>query len=221
MALVSPHRGTTRDYLSAAITIGDSSYDLLDTAGFETGTSADGQTIESSARFLTAERRGRANVRAYCLEASHWTEHVTMNWCELVPVDCDIVVLTKADLVASAAAVAARPRASKCGVPIVVTSSITDYGLEELCNAIQCSIVRDTLKGRGPAIVATVARCRESVRQAATSIRLARVAVENRAGDELVAAELRVALAELGKVVGAVYNDDLLDRIFKTFCIGK
>ena len=41
------------------------------------------------------------------------------------------------------------------------------------------------------------------------------------AGDELVAAEIRVALAELGKVVGTVYTDDLLDRIFSTFCIGK
>ena len=40
-------------------------------------------------------------------------------------------------------------------------------------------------------------------------------------GDELVAAEFRSALAELGKVVGAVYTDDLLDRIFSTFCIGK
>ena len=40
-------------------------------------------------------------------------------------------------------------------------------------------------------------------------------------GNELVAVELRAALAELGKVVGAVYTDDLLDRIFSTFCIGK
>ena len=40
-------------------------------------------------------------------------------------------------------------------------------------------------------------------------------------GSELIAVELRTALNELGKVVGAVYTDDLLDRIFSTFCIGK
>ncbi len=39
--------------------------------------------------------------------------------------------------------------------------------------------------------------------------------------DELVAAEIRAALHELGKVVGAVYTDDILDRIFSRFCIGK
>ncbi len=45
--------------------------------------------------------------------------------------------------------------------------------------------------------------------------------VDDRAGEELVAAELRAAIDELGHVVGAVYTDDLLDRIFSRFCIGK
>ena len=40
-------------------------------------------------------------------------------------------------------------------------------------------------------------------------------------GEELAAAELRTALDELGRVVGAVYTDDILDRIFSRFCIGK
>ena len=41
------------------------------------------------------------------------------------------------------------------------------------------------------------------------------------AGEEFIAAELRLALDELGQVLGAVYTDDLLDRIFSRFCIGK
>ncbi len=40
-------------------------------------------------------------------------------------------------------------------------------------------------------------------------------------GEELVAAEIRVALDELGKVAGAVYSEDVLDRIFSRFCVGK
>ena len=38
---------------------------------------------------------------------------------------------------------------------------------------------------------------------------------------ELLALELREALHQLGEMVGAVYTDDLLDRIFSRFCIGK
>ncbi len=66
----------------------------------------------------------------------------------------------------------------------------------------------------------TAERCAESLRAAQTA--LARAQAENTAGhEELVAAELRHALAELGKVVGAVYTDDILDRVFSRFCIGK
>jgi tRNA modification GTPase len=38
---------------------------------------------------------------------------------------------------------------------------------------------------------------------------------------ELLAAELRLALDQVGEMTGAVYTDDLLDRIFSRFCIGK
>jgi tRNA modification GTPase len=40
-------------------------------------------------------------------------------------------------------------------------------------------------------------------------------------GEEFAASEVRSALDELGRVVGAVYTDDVLDRIFSRFCIGK
>jgi tRNA modification GTPase len=41
------------------------------------------------------------------------------------------------------------------------------------------------------------------------------------ADQELLAIEIREALEHLGEIVGAVYTDDLLDRIFSKFCIGK
>jgi tRNA modification GTPase len=67
----------------------------------------------------------------------------------------------------------------------------------------------------------TLLRCRESLRLAGESIERARELTQQRQGEELVSAELRVALDELATVVGAVYTDDLLDRIFSRFCIGK
>jgi tRNA modification GTPase len=56
---------------------------------------------------------------------------------------------------------------------------------------------------------------------AAQSLDQARQIAQHGGGEELVAAELRVALDQLGRVVGAVYADDVLDRIFSRFCIGK
>jgi tRNA modification GTPase len=73
----------------------------------------------------------------------------------------------------------------------------------------------------GRAVLWTAQRCSQSLHDAGAA--LARAAELNRAatGDELLAAEIRGALTELGRVVGAVYTDDILDRIFSRFCIGK
>jgi tRNA modification GTPase len=81
--------------------------------------------------------------------------------------------------------------------------------------------MRDETAQSSQVVAATANRCRESVRLANESIcRAAELAQAGRS-NELVAVEIRAALDEIGKVVGAVYTDDLLDRIFGTFCIGK
>jgi tRNA modification GTPase len=64
-------------------------------------------------------------------------------------------------------------------------------------------------------------RCRENLGATDDCLRRAVALARNASGDELVASEIRLALDELGRVLGAVYNDDLLDRIFSRFCIGK
>ncbi len=68
---------------------------------------------------------------------------------------------------------------------------------------------------------ATAARCRESLQHAFESLNRANEMVNHSAGDELVAMELRDVLDHLGRIVGVVYTDDILDRIFSRFCIGK
>ena len=70
-------------------------------------------------------------------------------------------------------------------------------------------------------VAGTAIRCRESLRTAAESLRRAQKVLRAGAGEELVAAELRIALDGLGQVVGAVYTEDVLARIFSRFCVGK
>ncbi len=70
-------------------------------------------------------------------------------------------------------------------------------------------------------VAGTAVRCRESLRLAAESLHRARQVLANGGGEELVAAELRVALDDLGQVVGAVYTEDVLERVFSRFCVGK
>jgi tRNA modification GTPase len=68
----------------------------------------------------------------------------------------------------------------------------------------------------------TAQRCRDSLQRCADALQGAIDMTKERAiYEELIAAELRMAMEELGWIAGEVYTDDLLDRIFSQFCIGK
>ena len=67
----------------------------------------------------------------------------------------------------------------------------------------------------------TCSRCRGSLDKTLACLdRAHQIAKESRR-DELIAMELRTALQHLGMIVGTVYTDDILDQIFRRFCIGK
>ena len=70
-------------------------------------------------------------------------------------------------------------------------------------------------------VASTAVRCRESLEQASRALESAQKLSEANADEALVASEIRVALNVLGEIVGVVHTDDLLDRIFSRFCIGK
>jgi tRNA modification GTPase len=206
-ALVSPHRGTTRDYLTALISLDGLRCEIVDTAGV--GVDSVSSEIEAVAQEIATEQRDRADIRAFCVEASDATS--------TIPQDCDVAILTKADLVHG---LSCSRRMSD--LPVVVTSSQTSEGLDKLCNILRTALTQQTAPRSANQVVATTAdRCRESIRLAKRSLEDAVHSLQSNGGSELVAIDLRSALEELGKVVGAVYTDDLLDRIFSTFCIGK
>ena len=74
---------------------------------------------------------------------------------------------------------------------------------------------------RQPALASSLSRCRGHIEACLACLRRAHAVVLYEDPAELLALELRGALEQLGEMVGAVYTDDLLDRIFSRFCIGK
>ena len=219
-AIVSEVRGTTRDYLTATIDFGKGPCELVDTAGIEAIVDDDAANgpvarIEKDAQKLAHKVRGRATVRVLCVDASprEAGEERDLISDKL----CDLIAITKSDLGSGEVS----PSYDNAQMPIVVTSSLTGEGIDELIAAIGDQLQATARAERGGAVAATAARCRENLRVAEMSLGHALEVAKTRGGDELVAGELRGALAELGKVVGVVYTDDILDRIFSTFCIGK
>lgn len=217
-ALVSPKEGTTRDYLSATVSLNGIDCRLIDTAGIDESLAA-ADSIASAARLLTQQQRARAMVRVHCKEAATdgrkpWESEIIMGGGNS---GSDIVALTKSDLVEDSPILHER----LSGLPLIVTSSLTGRGLAELACAIGQCLERNDSAERIGIVAATADRCRESIRRAFESLERSLDLLAAGNGQELVAAELRAALDEIGAVVGAVYTDDILDRVFSTFCIGK
>jgi tRNA modification GTPase len=134
-----------------------------------------------------------------------------MEWINATPSALctpSIIVLTKCDL----------PSATLPVEIAIRTSSAANHGIAQLNRAIAQSLAG---LQQETSVVGTAERCQDSLRAAAASFARAQSLNQQRSGEELIALEIRLALTELGKVVGAVYTDDILDRIFSRFCIGK
>jgi len=198
-ALVAAEQGTTRDYLVQRLDLDGTALDIVDTAGWQSAE----ETIEEQAQQLGRAEAEHADLVLLCREAG---QEPTANDAGLLkPSSVEVLaVATKCDL--------AMP-SSDC----LATSTRTSAGLEEL---------RRTLAERArtraqPPLAPSLSRCRGHVAACLEHLRRGHEMVLFQEPPELLALEVRGALDQLGEMVGAVYTDDLLDRIFSRFCIGK
>lgn len=200
-ALVADVAGTTRDYITGRLTLDGLVCQLIDTAGLDDRGASDLDRLAQSAAVAQHEA---ATLELLCVEASS-------DVSELDAASPDrLLVVTKCD---DGAPDTEFPNEA------ILTSSRTGQGIDLLRAAIAARLSR---RAAETAVVpATAERCRASLARAAESLARATQLASSAGQEELIAAEVRVALGELGQVVGAVYTDDLLDRIFSRFCIGK
>lgn len=199
-ALVSSQPGTTRDYLARQVTWDGVTIELVDTAGWQESV----DSITHQAQHLGRAQAEQADLLLLCVEAGKALEE------------------NEKDLLQRPEPPMARPVATKCDLAepasgLLATSAVRGTGLQDL---------RDFLGSqararRQPALAPSVSRCRNHVGECIRRLRLAHELVLFEEPAELIALEVRGALDELGELVGAIYTDDLLDRIFSRFCIGK
>jgi tRNA modification GTPase len=239
VALVSERPGTTRDYLEATLNVDGQDCCLIDSAGIDPSL---GSGVDRAAQQLSHRLSQQADIVVLCLDATrpldHWEwnellqepgpELTVLNkvdcgqqrFLEGLPVDVHTTVsprtvcLQLADAVADTADDVRRERR------LLRLSSLTGEGLAELQTQISRCLQRRSAED-GSIVTSTATRCYWSLTQALDAVRRARDLASTRQGDELVSAEIRGALDELGQVLGTVYTEDILDRIFSRFCIGK
>ena len=202
VSIISEQPGTTRDVLEASLDLGGYPVIIADTAGLRAST----DPIENEGIKRAQEWAKTANSRLILLEPS--TEAGFLERLKPNP-ECDLVVLNKIDLL---------PRDFKKEETLAISLK-DEIGLDKLLNGLK-KIVSKSMVGQEPPVI-TRTRHREALQSCLNSIKSAKTALLSDEEPEIVAEELRAATKSLGRVVGAVDVEDLLDVVFGDFCIGK
>ncbi len=202
-AIVSCAAGTTRDTIEESVALGGLCLRLIDTAGLHESTDA----IECAGM----ERSRRAGAEAdLVLEVAD----VTM---PRVPLELPLSGARHLLLL------------NKCDQPphpdwtaetaAIRISCLAGSGRQELESAVQQLFLRDAVESDSLAAINT--RHRHALRQALGFLAAARSALLAADSPELVDIDLRAALDSLGSITGRVDTEDILTRVFATFCLGK
>jgi tRNA modification GTPase len=211
-AIVSPFPGTTRDVLELHLDVGGFPVTVLDTAGIRESE----DPIEREGVRRASEQAKSADLVLWVIDAV--AEGAICAAPTAIPVETPSgasvwFMVNKIDLLPEESIAALRQRA---GDSTHLVSSATGAGIDALMAAIARFCER--FFSPEPALV-TRERQRVIIQEVYRSLRAA-LASEDR-GDEIVAEHLRLAARLLGKLLGRVDVEDVLDTIFRDFCIGK
>jgi tRNA modification GTPase len=209
-AIVTEIPGTTRDALEAVIDSGKWPLRLVDTAGLrETDDRIERLGIEVSEQYLT-----RAQVVLACAEEVKGLDQTTslVRSRTQAPI---IPVRTKADLVSNGDQLAHDPS-------VIPVSAETGSGLRQLLTAIDAAIDEHRPSIEPDLPILTRARHRRALEVARTEIVGFREAwTVGKLPVTVAAVHLRTAVSELEELIGTFEIEDVLDRVFSSFCVGK
>ena len=212
-AIVTPHPGTTRDVLEERVRIRDIHMVILDTAGLRHAP----QPIEEQGIARTRATLEQADLALMLFDGSQPLDDNDDLLIQEVADKSKLAVLNKSDLPQK---IDATGLLNKLAVDSVVTlSAATGNGLDTLMDRIH----DHAMGGRTPGqeVVITRERHRQALEKTSQALGQVSQSLSEDRSEDLVAVDLNMALDHLGSLLGKTLMDDLLDRIFSDFCIGK
>ena len=212
-AIVSPYAGTTRDVIEVHLDLDGYPVTLLDTAGIRDSD----EPVEQEGVRRARERAGAADLVLWVIDGSAGGPAIE-DQPKNIGNAASWLVRNKVDrAAASSYADAAKHDSSEYEFTILI-SALTGTGMETLTAAL--SDYAKTYFASTESALITRARHRRALEETVAALDRA-VARDHANDDELIAEELRSAATMLGRLTGRVDVEDILDVIFRDFCIGK
>jgi tRNA modification GTPase len=216
-AIVTPHPGTTRDTIESTVDLMDLPITLVDTAGLrDTQDEIEALGIERSRQEVS-----HADVVVWVIDCSVPS---VLEAFECLPPIANyrerlIVALNKIDVAPQDAVTELEREFAQQDFPVVRISCTLRIGLDALEK-----LIRERLIGAEPAaqeVCITNLRHANCLGRASEALKRALDGLSRGMPPEFISLELQEAIAELGAIVGLGTGEEILDRIFSRFCIGK
>lgn len=218
LAIVHDEAGTTRDAVRGEVEMHGVCFAITDTAGLWNGATTEAEVggIEEAADEKARRLARDAQLVMLVLDGSRELRQGELDFAQHLSRERVVCVINKCDL----PQVLQEEFLDEIAAETVHVSALTGEGMEEL----RAALGRTILEGRLDASAADSlynARQREAVRKALQHIKESQMAVKDGLGYEFAALDLRQATEALGEITGQVESQDVLDRVFSRFCIGK
>ena len=214
-AIVTPVPGTTRDVIEEVLNVQGIPVRLMDTAGLR-------KTLDSVEREgvkRTRVRMDEADLLLLVIDGSRELDEDDREVFEKTESRRKVLVLNKKDLPVRVSEESLKVKFEND--PIVHVSALENSGIDDLKEAIYTSLLhRDVRKSPDHLIVANI-RHKNGLAQAKNNLSNASKGLEEGSSPEFIAFEIRSCLEALGELIGETTSEDVLNRIFDQFCIGK
>lgn len=219
-AIVTEVPGTTRDTVEEYINVDGIPLKLTDTAGL----SRTEDVVEQAGIARTKALIEQAELLLALFDVSCPLTEDDVQLLQLCSKRQVIIVLNKIDLPEVVNPVQIKEHLSSSATvplpPIVSTSMLTGMGLGELKSTIVNTLTSGDVV-LSDSVMITNLRHLDALKKAKASLEQALKTLIDEMPPELLAVDLRGALDQLGIIIGTATTDDILDRIFSQFCIGK
>jgi len=213
--IVAPIPGTTRDAVEETISLNGVPIRLVDTAGIgEVKDILYKESSDRSKRYIE-----KADIVLLMLDASTKINEEDMDIIRLVEDRKKLVIINKIDL-------SVRPTPKKRLTPFLKDDVMVEISVEKRKNieALEKSILDIVWSGKyaqGASAMVTNARHKELLDKAFNNMLSVSKSIKDALHPELIAVDMKEAVFNLGLIVGRSVSEDILDKIFENFCIGK
>jgi tRNA modification GTPase len=211
-AIVTDIPGTTRDVIEEMINIRGIPLVLADTAGLrETGDLVEKKGVEKTRQIIEG-----ANLILFVIDAGQGVTGEDTDIIKGVDREKTLLIINKIDVDKSPPL----PPGEEWNIPRVEISALTGQGMVELENRIE-QMVTGGRAGSPDSIIISNIRHESALARARDSIGEFLALADQGVPPDLLSIDIRNAWEALGEITGSAVTEDLLDRIFNDFCIGK